>query len=183
LDDYSKLTRKPEFNPDDVIASEVIEHTVTTNDRSLARQVALQVLYEVDSSGHKVGDVINAQLGFHQLSTRSLRYMQQLVMGVLKYRESMDAVISHFAPEFPLNQVAIVDRNILRIAMYEFAVHGEIPIKVAIDEAVELAKLFGADGAPRFVNGVLGALVQEHDTMRRILEQYRTDETDESTTE
>jgi N utilization substance protein B len=70
----------------------------------------------------------------------------------------LDLFISEHAPEWPLDQVAIVDRNILRISLWEFAVSGITPIKVAINEAVELAKLYGSDSTPRFVNGVLGSL-------------------------
>ncbi|GAB4508412.1 MAG: transcription antitermination factor NusB [Anaerolineae bacterium] len=158
-----------DFEPDDVVESEVIEHPTTTNERSLARQVALQVLYEVDSAGHPVGEVITGQLEYHQLSERASKYMRGLVLGVLERRTKLDQVIQRFAPEWPLAQVAIVDRNILRISVYEFAVDDQTPVKVAIDEAVELAKLFGAEGTPRFVNGVLGSLTEDLDTIREML--------------
>jgi N utilization substance protein B len=86
------------------------------------------------------------------------QYSSSLVLGVIRYQDILDHYIQKHAPEWPLDQVALVDRNLLRMALYEFTV-GEIPTKVAINEAVELAKTFGADSAPRFVNGVLGALV------------------------
>ena len=73
-------------------------------------------------------------------------------------KDELDIFIAEHAPEWPLNQVATVDRNILRIALWEFAVNGDTPIKVAINEAVELAKSYGSDSSPRFINGVLGSL-------------------------
>ena len=87
----------------------------------------------------------------------STRYPRQVVWGVITHKARLDLLIHQHAPEWPLDQMAIIDHNILRIAIWEFAV-GETPLKVAINEAVELAKVFGADSAPRFVNGVLGAL-------------------------
>lgn len=159
----------PDFEPGDVIASEVIEHANPTNERSAARRVALQVLYEVDSSGHKVGEVISSQLLHVSLSERGTRYLRKLVTGVLSSREKLDQVIQKYAPEWPLDQVAIIDRNILRIAVFELGVETSVPLKVAIDEAVQLAKLFGADGAARFVNGVLGSLADDFEDVRQAL--------------
>ncbi len=91
------------------------------------------------------------------LSPEAEEYCRVLVAGVVRSCETLDAYIQKYAPEWPLEQVALVDRNVLRIALYEFTA-GKIPTKVAINEAVELAKLFGSASAPRFVNGVLGAL-------------------------
>jgi N utilization substance protein B len=73
----------------------------------------------------------------------------------------MDRLIARYAPEWPLDQMAVIDRNILRIAIYEFLITDETPVKVAINEAVELAKVYGSDSAPRFINGVLGTLADE----------------------
>jgi len=81
-----------------------------------------------------------------------------LLSGVLKHRVKLDEMIQHYAPEWPVDQMAVVDRNVLRIAIYEFYISKLTPTKVAINEAVELAKLFGSDSAPRFINGVLGAV-------------------------
>jgi len=85
-------------------------------------------------------------------------FARQIIFGVLPLTLHLDQLIAKYAPDWPLDQIAAIDRNILRIALWEFAVFHETPIKVAINEAVELAKLFGSDSAPRFVNGVLGAL-------------------------
>ena len=81
----------------------------------------------------------------------------------------LDKFISEHAPEWPLDQVSIIDRNIIRIALWEFAVYKETPIKVAINEAVELAKLYGSDSTPRFVNGVLGSLSERQNEIQQAL--------------
>ncbi len=127
-------------------------------ERRLARQLALQVLYEVDLVAHPVGEVLNQRFADTEVSPRAQSYAQKLILGVIEERERLDAYIQAHAPEWPLDQVAIIDRNLLRIALYEFTLGG-VPVKVAINEAVELAKRYGSDSAPRFVNGVLGALV------------------------
>ena len=88
-----------------------------------------------------------------------------LVNGVLSHAAQMDEVIQRHAAEWPLDQMAVIDRNILRIAIYEFIISQQTPVRVAINEAVELAKLYGADSAPRFVNGVLGALASKRATI------------------
>ncbi len=127
-------------------------------ERRLARQLALQVLYEVDLVAHPVGEVLSNRFADEELLPRVQTYCQKLVVGIAQSRERLDHYIQSHAPEWPLDQVAIIDRNLLRIALYEFTVGG-VPVKVAINEAVELAKRYGSDSAPRFVNGVLGALV------------------------
>jgi N utilization substance protein B len=88
-------------------------------------------------------------------------------MGVQTYRTYIDSVVGELAPEWPIDQIAAVDRNVLRIAIYELLFEPEIPPKVAINEAVELAKLFGSESSPRFVNGVLGSLVARDQTKIR----------------
>ena len=127
------------------------------------------MLYELDTTHHQIGDVISGQIDQQSLSPKTARYLRQIVQGVVENRKRLDAVIQHFAPEWPLSQVAIIDRNILRMAVYEFTIQQQTPMRVAINEAVELAKLFGADGAARFVNGVLGALSDHPETTEAIL--------------
>jgi N utilization substance protein B len=87
-------------------------------------------------------------------------FARQIVFGVLPLTPLLDQAIAKYAPEWPLDQIAAIDRNILRIACWEFAVQHQTPVKVAINEAVELAKIYGSDSAARFVNGVLGSLVE-----------------------
>lgn len=128
-----------------------------------ARSVALQALYEIDCTDHLPGEVITVRLHAEReasqpLSEASEKFMHRLVSGVLEHRERLDELIRRHAPEWPLSQMAIIDRNVLRIAIYELIVTNETPPKVAINEAVELAKLYGSDSSPRFVNGVLGTL-------------------------
>ena len=98
--------------------------------------------------------------------------MEQLVTGVARHLALIDNVIQPFAPEFPVKHLAVVDRNILRIAIYEFALAQIVPMGVAIDEAVSLAKAFGADASPRFVNGVLGNLMEDKDVIARLKLAY-----------
>lgn len=129
--------------------------------------MALQVLYEIDMTGHLPGDVFSHRLedadeSFAGLGEDMIEFARKIVAGVAPLAEKLDLVIARYAPEWPFDQVAAVDRNILRIAAWEFAATRETPVKVAINEAVELAKLFGSDSAPRFVNGVLGSL-SEHE--------------------
>jgi N utilization substance protein B len=133
-----------------------------TSRRRMARVVALQALYELDCTAHRVEDVLSARLAAlaerRKIHPEVRRYAYRLVNGVREVYPQLDAQIAQLAPKFPVDQMAAIDRNILRIALYEFAVGKQVPFRVAVDEAVRLAKLFGAEHTARFVNGVLGAL-------------------------
>ena len=144
--------------------------------RTRARGIALQALYEIDLVGHPPGEVIKNRLDDSDLDERLERFIQQIVVGVWPLRESLDSFIAEHAPEWPIDQVAIIDRNILRIALWEFGVQGDTPLKVAINEAVELAKLFGSDSAPRFVNGVLGSLAPRYHEIRQSLQSLTVEQ-------
>ncbi len=126
--------------------------------RTRARSLALQALYEIDIANHLPAEVLHERLEEFELSDDLAEFARLIIMGVLPFRQQLDQVIARYAPEWPLDQIAAIDRNILRIACWEFAVFRQTPVKVAINEAVELAKLYGSDSAPRFVNGVLGSL-------------------------
>ena len=126
--------------------------------RRQALIIALQVLYEIDTAHHPVGTVLDQRLAENPLPTEGEAFARELVAGVMQHQAQLDELIQHYAPEWPVEQMAVVDRNVLRIAIFEFSIGRVTPTKVAINEAVELAKLFGSDSAPRFVNGVLGAL-------------------------
>ena len=139
--------------------------------RTRARSVALQALYEIDVSGHQPGSVIQERLEDGDLEADLVDFTRQIVLGVAPMFEILDRFIAEHAPEWPLDQVAIVDRNILRIALWEFAVYGKTPIKVVINEAVELAKTYGSDSSPRFVNGVLGSLAARQNELQQTLKQ------------
>ena len=135
--------------------------------RTKARSIALQVLYEVDISGHPPGLVLEQRLADDPLDKSLADFTQQIVTGVLPLVIRLDNFIAQHAPEWPLDQVAVIDRNILRIALWEFAVAGCTPVKVAINEAIELSKIFGSDSTPRFVNGVLGSLAARQNEIQQ----------------
>ena len=126
--------------------------------RRKARTIALQALYEIDCTDHSPDLVVEQRLAEQPLDDALTAFARQMVVGVMAQTATLDKLIQKHAPEWPLDQMALIDRNILRIAIWEFAAARQTPIKVAINEAVELAKLYGSDSAPRFVNGVLGAL-------------------------
>jgi N utilization substance protein B len=128
--------------------------------RTRARGLALQALYEIDIANHPPAEVLEQRLEENQLSDDLANFVRQIIFGVLPLIHELDQIIARYAPEWPLDQVAIIDRNILRLACWELAAQGETPVKVAINEAVELAKMYGSDSAPRFVNGVLGSLAE-----------------------
>ncbi len=140
--------------------------------RRRARAVAIQALYEIDCAEHPPGLVIQQRLEENELPETAVEFVYRLVTGVVRYRQLLDPFLQQYAPEWPLEQMAYIDRNILRMALFEFAIDGETPVKVAINEAVELAKLFGSDSSARFVNGVLGALVPLRDEIGRRVEAY-----------
>ncbi len=120
--------------------------------------MALQALYEIDSAQHEPGAVLTQRFAESRLPAEGKAFARTLVTDILQRREQIDALIHQHAPEWPVDQIANIDRNVLRIAIYEFAVAGITPTRVAINEAIELAKLYGSESAPRFVNGVLGSL-------------------------
>jgi len=135
--------------------------------RRKARGLALQALYELDCTTHPLEQVIRARLEEASLSDGGEKFVFALVNGVMAHNAELDALIQKYAPEWPLDQMAIIDKTVLRIAIWEFAISRTTPMKVAINEAVELAKIYGSEAAARFVNGVLGTLVsKEHEIMR-----------------
>ncbi|MBN1487165.1 MAG: transcription antitermination factor NusB [Anaerolineae bacterium] len=144
--------------------------------RRLAREMALQALYEIDLVNHPVRRVLEQRFeSVPDLPLAIRQYCTLLVLGVMRCRDSLDGYIQRYAAEWPLDQVALVDRNLLRMALYEFTVGG-IPTKVAINESVELAKSFGTDSSPRFINGVLGSLAPLRETICSALESEKSDE-------
>ena len=129
-----------------------------TGARRKARVIALQILYEVDSAGHDLSAVLGRLSAEESLSEENRTFVGELVNGVIQNKEKIDLSIRSFAPAWPIDQVAVVDRNILRLAIFEILVDNRVSVKVAINEAVELAKRFGSENSPRFVNGVLGSV-------------------------
>ena len=128
--------------------------------RRRARRTALETLYEVDLVDHPLGKVLQARVTDNPMESKGIAFASALVRGVTDHQKDIDTFIARYAPEWPLDQMAVIDRNILRIAIFEFVIDGNTPVKVAINEAVELAKSYASDSAPRFINGVLGTLAR-----------------------
>ena len=139
--------------------------------RTRARSLALQVLYEVDMANHPPGEVFKERLEEYPLTPELSEFARQIIFGILPITTELDQAIAQYAPEWPFDQIAAIDRNILRIACWEFAIFHDTPVKVAINEAVELAKQFGSDSAPRFVNGVLGSLAEHQHELKQSLQK------------
>lgn len=129
--------------------------------RRRARGMALQALYEIDSVGHDAETVLQQRTEALSLPEPAAAFARHLVLGTCGCRARLDRIIEKIAPEWPVDQMAVVDRNILRMAIFEMVVDRETPVKVIINEAVELAKRFGSDSSRRFVNGALGTLATQ----------------------
>ncbi len=125
--------------------------------RRRARALALQALYEVDAAGHDAAEVVSRLLAGEELAEENTSFVHELVNGVIQNKKKIDENIQSFAPAWPIEQMPIVDRNILRLAIFEILIDNKVPVKVAINEAVELAKTFGSNNSAKFVNGVLGS--------------------------
>jgi N utilization substance protein B len=134
--------------------------------RTKARGLAMQALYELDMTDHKVGDVISTSLATSNLSEELKDFSQRIISEIYPIRETLDEIIEEHAPEWPIDQVSSVDKNLIRIALWEFAIFGETPLKVAINESIELAKEYGSDSSPRFINGVLGSLASKKNEIK-----------------
>lgn len=143
--------------------------------RTKARSVALQVLYEEDISGHEPGSILARRFEQLKMDDSLKFFISQIVSGVIKYKKDLDEFIADFAPEWPLDQVAVIDRNLLRIALWEIAVYQRTPTKVVVNEAVELAKLYGSEGSSRFINGVLGGFIENLEEIKFSLEIAQND--------
>lgn len=130
--------------------------------RREARIVALQTLYELDCTHHSADQVLARIATEKGLLQEAFGFSQDLVQGVIRHRLRIDEVIRQFAPVFPVEQMATIDRNILRLAIFEILFDSSTPAKVAINEAVELAKAFGRNSSARLINGVLGSMVNQY---------------------
>jgi N utilization substance protein B len=126
--------------------------------RRKARIAALQALYELDCTKHNSEKTSARLRAGETLPQEALSFSEELVKGVLEHKSELDTLIRKFAPAFPVEQMSIIDRNILRLAMFEILFTKETPRKVAINEAIELAKSFGSDSSPRLINGILGSI-------------------------
>lgn len=135
------------------------------SNRHLARTMAMQTLYEWDFNKMKneeLSDLLVRNLKEFAPDFDDNGFTNHIVKGVLNHLREINQLISQYAPEWPIEQITVVDRNILRIGIYELKFSkGEIPPKVAINEAIELAKTFGGESSGKFVNGVLGSIYKE----------------------
>lgn len=134
--------------------------------RHLSRSVAMQTLYEWDFRGRKMDqlpEILDRNIKEFASGLEDTTFIHQLVQDTIKHIDQLDKIIEKAAPQWPLSQVAVVDRNVLRVGLFEllFGKRDEVPPKVAINEAIELAKSFGGESSGKFVNGVLGTVYRE----------------------
>lgn len=152
--------------------------------RHLQRSVAMQSLFEWDfqsGKNKKIEEIIKRNIEEFAPGIEDGSFVEKLVKGSLKHGNSIDEMIEKCAPEWPISQITAVDRNILRLGIFEL-IHGnyeEVPPKVAINEAIELAKTFGGESSARFINGVLGTIYREMgEPMKNDESKKRNKETD-----
>ena len=143
--------------------------------RRQARIIALQTLYEVDTTTHPVGDVLLRNLDdpfsesniIEDVEPGVRDFSRSLVEGVRDKSEELDEIIARSAPNWPMDQMSRIDKNILKLAIFEILFDNRVPLKAAINEAVELAKRFGSDSSSRFINGVLGSVATDQQAKGR----------------
>ncbi|NQT49557.1 transcription antitermination factor NusB [Candidatus Kuenenbacteria bacterium] len=134
------------------------------SNRHLARTIALQTLFEWDFKGKKkkqLDELIEYNFQAFAPEFNDHSFTEKIVQGVIKNLKEIDGFVEKYAPEWPIDQITIVDRNILRIGIYELIFDLNIPSKVAINEAIETAKAFGGESSGKFVNGVLGSIYKD----------------------
>lgn len=140
--------------------------------RHLSRSIVMQSLYEWDFSGkkpEKLKGIVERNLQEFGPGLEDQSFVWQLITGIVKKLPQIDKIIEKTAPEWPIGQIAIIDRNVLRIGLYELLYEdkSEVPPKVAINEAIELAKNFGGESSGKFINGVLGTVFKELDNLKK----------------
>ncbi|MGI9027336.1 MAG: transcription antitermination factor NusB [Candidatus Saccharimonadales bacterium] len=137
------------------------------SNRHLGRIIVLQTLYELtfrEECGDttvQISDIMNRNIGRYKATMNDVSFVESLAKGVIKEAKNLDEKIQPLAPEWPLPQIARVDHLTLQIGAYELMFNTDVPPKVVINEAVELAKSFGGDNSSKFVNGVLGSLLRQ----------------------
>jgi len=141
--------------------------------RHLSRTIAMQTLYQWDFNGaedKKLDKLLDYNLNEFAPGFKDEGFAKHLIDGVLKNKKTLDELISKYATEWPIEQITIVDRNILRVGIFELKFDPDIPSKVAINEAIEVAKTYGGESSGKFVNGVLGAIYKEMEKKGEIKE-------------
>jgi len=140
------------------------------SNRHLGRIIALQTLYEqelrqeANDGSFDVNEVMERNIARYREMLKEVAFIRQLVAGVTKHAAELDATLQPVAPEWPIDQIARMDRIVLRIGLYELENEADVPPKVVINEAVELAKAFGGDNSSKFINGVLGTLLRQRES-------------------
>ncbi len=129
--------------------------------RRVARQVAFQTLFQIDVGNCEAEEAIQQRLADAVLDEANEEYVAEVVRGVCAYRAALDAQINDVSTGWRVERLGAVERSILRLAIYEIVFRDDVPVPVSVNEAVELAKRFGDDDAPRFINGVLGSVVRD----------------------
>lgn len=139
------------------------------SNRHLGRIIALQTLYEQElregagDESFALKDVLERNINRYREMLDDVKFIEQLTLGVNKQSKALDAELQPVAPEWPIDQIARMDRLVLRIGLYELQNEADVPPKVVINEAVELAKAFGGDNSSKFINGVLGTLLRQQE--------------------
>lgn len=154
------------------------------SNRHLARTIAMQTLYEWDFNGRVTADLVGLlHENFKQFAPdfSDQGFSEAIIRGVMDNQKDIDATIVKYAPEWPLEQITIVDRNVLRIGVYELLFAPDVPPKVAINEAIEVAKGFGGESSGKFVNGVLGAIFRDLQASGKIPSQPESTPTTQPT--
>lgn len=139
------------------------QEPTTKSSRRAARALVLQILYEIDVARHLPGDTIYAHLSESDLDEVAAGFVRALVVGTIANRNDIDLLIAEAAPEWPVATIAAVDRNILRLGIYELRYDQaqNTPLEIVINEAVELARRYGSESSARFINGVLGTIAEK----------------------
>ncbi|HVB97002.1 MAG TPA: transcription antitermination factor NusB [Chloroflexota bacterium] len=132
---------------------------IVTSNRRRARELALQALYEADLVGHAPLEALDRLFAAEPADAEVGVFAHHLVEGVVTNRPAIDSELVHAAPAWPLEQMPAIDKNLLRLAIFELLFdNSRVPMKAAINEAVEIAKIFGSENSGRFINGVLGTV-------------------------
>lgn len=154
------------------------------SNRHLGRIVAMQTLYEQDFRSQEdaldVAPILDRNLGEFSDAIEDTNFVHDLVDGVLQSQQEIDATIAPAAPDWPVEQIAKIDKIILRIGVYELIIKRDVPPKVAINEAVELAKAFGGENSSKFVNGVLGTIYRQSEFYEPEEDQKKSQEQSET---
>ncbi|MBZ4681811.1 transcription antitermination factor NusB [Thermodesulfobacterium sp.] len=130
--------------------------------RRKGREIALQILYQKELSNVSIDEVITLYKKFLNInSPEALKFGEELVRGIYENLEFIDSIIRKYTPSWPLERINVTDKNILRIAVYEMFFRPDIPEVVSINEAIEIAKIYGTDDSPSFINGVLDSIYKK----------------------